>query len=118
MHIIYIGLAGALGATCRYILSLSLPFPTMVVNITGAFILGFLTVYFTHRSRIASSIKTAITTGFLGSFTTFSAFSNEAIQLWQNSSTGVAITYVCITVFLGLLSAYVGTMLARKCVCV
>jgi len=103
MIYLYIGIAGAFGAMSRYLIGLFLftqavfPFATLFVNLAGCYMLAYLTSTVFHKNWISANFKTAIGTGFLGSFTTFSAFSLETIQLFQDERVFLAILYIFIS---------------------
>ena len=90
MLLLAIGVGGALGALARYGLSgwvqgfLATPFPlgTLVVNVLGSFLLG-LAVYLLESTALSTEVRSLVTIGFLGAFTTFSTFSYEALVLLQ-----------------------------------
>lgn len=113
-----IALGGALGALARYGLggwvqarSVGFPWGTLLVNVLGSFLLGFL---FRTMDAVAATpeLRQAITVGFLGSFTTFSAFSFEIITLAQGGEWGRALLYATGSVLLGVLAAAAGIALA------
>ncbi|WP_368652554.1 fluoride efflux transporter CrcB [Ornithinibacillus sp. 4-3] len=114
-----IGCGGMIGATLRYTLSFLLPvtygFPvaTFTANIIGCFLLGFIFHLETLRKRISPQVFTAITVGIIGSFTTFSAFSMEAVQLWKTDSL-LALIYVLSSVFLGIFVCWLGYKCALR----
>ena len=108
-----IGGAGALGALARTCMSLWIPaasgFPigTFVVNLAGTFILCFLVEKTRSWTLVNKTTFDAITVGFLGSFTTFSAFSYESILLLQ-SQLEMGIMYIVLSLFLGLFAGALG----------
>ncbi len=106
--------AGGLGATTRYVVDAMIkarthsPFPwsTAIINMTGSFVLGFLTGLVV--SHLASNdISTVIGTGFLGGYTTFSTASYETVELIRKKRYGLAATYgfgvLVVTIVLALL---------------
>ncbi|QTD42649.1 fluoride efflux transporter CrcB [Sporosarcina sp. Te-1] len=112
---ILVGIAGAFGAICRYglgrfVLPLSIGFPlgTFTVNIIGSFMMTFLAAGAIQRITSNSSMQTAITTGFIGSFTTFSALSIETVTLIQGGNWQVAFLYIMSSFVGGLGMAAVG----------
>ncbi len=111
----WIGLAGAVGAILRYDISLLtqewtnslFPISTLFVNLLGCFLLA----YFTNRlTKIINKpiITTAISTGFIGSFTTFSSFSVETMSLLKTSHFFIAATYVFASLLGGLIFSGMG----------
>ena len=118
MNLLLIAVGGALGALARYGLggwvqarSDAFPWGTLLVNVLGSFLLGFL---FRTLDAVAATpeLRQAITVGFLGSFTTFSAFSFEIVALAQSSEWGRALLYATGSVLLGVLAAAGGIVVA------
>lgn len=118
MIYVIVGLAGMLGAVLRYLLSmLALPagsgdFPagTLLVNLAGAFILGWFTAMSARSSATALPewFRTAFGTGLIGSFTTFSTLSVETVQLLQHNEWMKAAVYALSSLIGGLLLAWLG----------
>jgi len=119
--VVGIAVAGALGALSRYGLeglisgrfSGSFPLGTFVVNITGSFALGFLFVALTERTTVEPALRTAITIGFLGAYTTFSTFSFETVRLLEDGAYGTAALNVIATLALGLVAVWAGMSVGR-----
>lgn len=118
MNLVLIAAAGALGALARYGLGgwvqargAGFPWGTLLVNVLGSFLLGFL--FRTLEAMAATpEVRQALTVGFLGSFTTFSAFSFELVGLVQSGEWGRALLYATGSVLLGALAAAAGLVLA------
>jgi len=102
-EVIYLGLAGALGAICRYGLSgvtqrltgAGFPYGTLVVNIIGCLVIGFVMQIGLTTDIIPRTLRLTITVGFLGAFTTFSTFSYETVcflqdGVWLEASLNIA----------------------------
>lgn len=108
---LYIGLAGSLGAVARYAISIIMvhdsgfPFSTLLVNLIGCYALAYL---MSRRLRFSSRLKSAISTGFLGSFTTFSAFSVETITMIEANQIGIAILYMTVSIVGGIMMSNLG----------
>ena len=86
---------------------------TLAVNLTGSFALGFLLTLALGRFSLSNEIRTFLTFGFLGGFTTFSTLSYQTINLLENGSFVSAFGSLAANVILGLAVAYAGVMLAR-----
>lgn len=114
-----VGTAGALGASARYIITVMVPaesgFPlaTLLVNLIGAFLLTFTGFYLFQRIKIPDTLKTAVSIGFLGSFTTFSALSLETVSLLENGRLLTAAAYVLLSISGGVLMSYAGYLCHR-----
>ncbi len=113
-----VGLAGALGALARYTLGRFIaeragsqfPFGTLLINVTGAFVIGLLFA-FAGRKFISTTVQVVLATGFLGGYTTFSTMSWEGVQLARGGSTRLSMLYFAGNVSLGLLAATLGLAL-------
>lgn len=119
---LFIGFAGALGAICRVGIgklfdgSTGFPLATMTANLLGTFILCLLSAGVIHRLTADQSLQTAVTTGLLGSFTTFSAFSLETVGLLQNGQMMLALLYFTTSVLGGLCIGLFGLRIGRRMV--
>jgi CrcB protein len=119
MTLLVVGLGGAGGAIARYLVggwvqSLSgtfFPWGTFVVNLTGSFALGFVLVWL--QSTVATpELRALIAIGFLGSFTTFSTFSYEALSMLRDGQWWQATGYTAGSVAVGLIAVALGAGLA------
>jgi fluoride exporter len=119
--IIGIGVAGALGALSRYGVEGfvserfpgSFPAGTFVINVTGSFVLGFLFVLLTERVAASATLRTSLTVGFVGAYTTFSTFSFETLRLIEDGALRTAAVSVVATLILGLLAVWAGMTIGR-----
>ena len=119
--IVAIGIAGALGALARYGLDgvvsrrlpTSFPWGTFVVNISGALVLGFLITLMTEQLTTSPWLRSALTIGFLGAYTTFSTFAFETMRLAEDGAVLLAAVNVLASVGAGLLAVYAGTWAGR-----
>ena len=122
MIYVYVGLAGAVGALARYGLGLGIgliwvsPFPlaTLVINLIGSFLLGWMTHFLFRTGKLSPQIVTVVGTGMVGSFTTFSTFSVETIELMDDGRIGLAMIYVMLSVSFGLFSSWLGYRVGMK----
>jgi fluoride exporter len=122
MQWLIIAIGGALGSVARFasvsyltpIFNYRFPFGTFVVNIVGSFLIGIAYVVLVEKAVLPVEWRLFFMTGFLGGFTTFSAFSLEMLQMWQEGHVLISIAYATSSVMLGLLMAYVGMQFAQK----
>ena len=109
---------GALGAVCRYLLTLLIPstgaFPlaTLSANALGAFAIGIASVVVLslHNSEL---FRLFIQIGLIGGFTTFSSFNLETIHLWQSNKSVAAISYLLLSLILCFTCVVIGAWVAR-----
>ena len=117
-----IAIGGALGSMARYaavgyitpMLNYRFPIGTFIVNIVGSFLIGVAYVVIVEKQLIPAEWRLFFITGILGGFTTFSSFSLEILQSWQEGHVLLSIFYATSSVILGLLFAYVGMQLTQK----
>lgn len=121
MTIILVFAGGFLGTILRYYISKTLgqawnkPFPmgTFLINITGSFILGFLLSLLARKLFISDDMKTGITVGFVGAYTTFSTFSYEALQLINDREWLNTFLYLGLSLGVSLLMTAAGISLSK-----
>jgi len=114
-------LAGLLGTLARYALSgfiarrfgETFPTGTLIVNIVGCFLAGFLFYLMQERFLVNDIVRTAIMIGFLGGFTTFSSFGLQTFTLLRDGEMGLATMNVLVSNVAGLLTVWAGYSLAR-----
>ncbi|MCL2261421.1 MAG: fluoride efflux transporter CrcB [Fibromonadales bacterium] len=117
--IVFIG--GGLGSVCRYAVGLLakmlfggiFPIGTLFVNLLGCFVIGYLSSRF-ERLFATPEMRNLCFTGFIGGFTTFSAFGLETMNLYRNGSSGAAILNVALSVVLGIALAFAGFYLGKR----
>lgn len=111
--VISVALGGAFGAVARYLVGLSMTFPlgTLAVNGLGSFAIGLVWTLFATRGLQAW--LPLVMTGFLGGFTTFSAFSLDTLRLVEGGRYGAAGGYVLASVLLSLIACAFGLWLAK-----
>jgi len=122
MQWLAIALGGALGSVARFavvgyltpLLNFKFPIGTFAVNMVGSLLIGIAYVLLVEKTTLAVEWRLFFITGLLGGFTTFSAFSLEMLQLWQEGHLGTAMAYAGSSLILGLLSAGIGLLLAQK----
>jgi len=117
MTYIAVGVAGVCGGLLRYALGLWLeplaqsaafPWATLVCNWSGSFLLAWLLARSNAVFRLSVPLRTALTAGFLGSFTTFSALSAETMQMLREGDWTLALLYVSLSLIGGLCFAGLG----------
>ena len=84
------------------------PFGTLIVNVVGSLAMGVLAGWFAYRTGMPQQFRLFLTTGVLGGFTTFSAFSLDAALLVERHAYGLAATYVAVSVAAGLAALFAG----------
>ncbi len=119
--VLVVGLGGAVGAILRWwvgVLMSHLLAPvflgTLVVNLVGSFLVGVLLIWFQGKLPINDVLRTGIVVGLLGGFTTYSAFSMEAVNMMMAGFYGRASAYVVVTVAVCLMGTWAGVMLGRS----
>lgn len=116
-----VAVGGAIGATGRYLFNLQMlrllgpnfPWGTFGVNVIGSFIMGLVAGLFALRLDLSSEMRSFITTGILGGFTTFSAFSLDAANMMERGQHALAAAYIGGSVALGLAGLFFGLWIAR-----
>jgi fluoride exporter len=115
--ILEVALGGAIGSVLRYLTNLSafrffgpsFPIGTFAVNVIGSLVMGFLFVGLADKTRTAPFLMT----GVLGGFTTFSAFSLDALKLFESDRISSAALYIFGSVTVSLLAVFIGATIAR-----
>ena len=95
------------------LLGYGFPFGTLIVNVLGSFLVGVLAGYFAYRTGLSQHLRLFLTTGILGGFTTFSAFSLDAALLVERHSYWLAAGYVAGSVGVSLIALFFGLALFR-----
>jgi CrcB protein len=116
-----IAVAGAIGALARYglegLVSRRVPgaFPwgTFAVNVSGAFVLGFVFTVMSEQFTVAPWIRGAVTIGLLGAYTTFSTLSFESYRLLEDGAIGIAAANMFGSLAAGLGAVYLGVVTGR-----
>ena len=111
------GIGGALrhgvNVGAARLLGYDFPFGTLIVNVVGSFLMGLLAGYFAFRPGVAQHARLFLTTGILGGFTTFSAFSLDTALLVERHSYGMAAGYALGSVAASLSALFFGLALFR-----
>tara|TARA_B100000686_G_scaffold79068_1_gene85245 strand:+ start:2773 stop:3150 length:378 start_codon:yes stop_codon:yes gene_type:complete len=120
--IILVAFGGALGSVIRYFTELvckrftlnAIPIGTIMVNIIGSFLIGYSMQYLLSRNIATEEYRRFIMTGFLGGLTTFSSFSLEILQMLQDGKLFLAVSYVFLSITIGLLAVWLGISIASN----
>jgi len=118
--LVFIG--GGLGAVSRHLSGMAVmrasgpgfPWGTMLVNIAGSLAMGLLIAWLARRASGDADLRLLLATGFLGGFTTFSAFSLDAVTLYERGALTAAAAYVIASVTVSILALFGGLWLARQ----
>jgi CrcB protein len=122
MSYLLVFLGGGIGSSLRHAVNMlsirtlgtGFPYSTFVINITGSTIMGLIAGYLAFRVGASQSWRLFLMTGILGGYTTFSAFSLDAMLLYQRGDAGLAIAYVLGSVVLSLAGVAAGLALVRS----
>lgn len=124
MGYLIVFLGGGLGAALRHGINLAafrlvgtaFPYGTMFINVAGSLAMGLITEYFALKSGMPQHWRLFLTTGILGGFTTFSAFSLEAALLYERGQLAGAAIYVVASVVLAIGALFAGLAIVRAIV--
>lgn len=116
-----IALGAAFGANARYLVNIwaanrfgaDFPYGTLLVNISGSFILGLLLALTTDRLSLSPDMRLLLAVGFLGSYTTFSSYAVESVTLWRSTGLWLALRNIVLNNGVSLIFALLGTYTAR-----
>jgi CrcB protein len=122
MITLYVGVGSAIGGMARYLLGsfiqqrsgLDFPLGTLLINITGSFLLGFLLRGALSSAAISPERRALLTTGFCGGYTTFSTFSYDSFGLIENGEYRRAILYILLTLVVSLVATFAGVAVAES----
>ncbi len=116
-----IAIGAALGANARYLvgvwagnrLGADFPYGTFMVNTSGSFVLGFLLALGIERLQLSPEARLLLVVGFLGSFTTFSSYTVESLNLWREAGLWPSLLNIAGNNLVGLFCVVLGATLAR-----
>lgn len=122
LDVLWVGIGGGIGSLLRWGIGVLVakkyysPFPlaTFLINISGAFIIAYLSIYFLvdWHNRYGDFLHSAILTGLLGGYTTFSSMQLDTAKLVNQKQSILAVSYLMLSVVSGLLAAALGAWLA------
>ncbi len=113
------GIGGALrhgvNVGCARLCGMGFPWGTLMVNVVGSFLMGVIAAWLAFKAGEGWSqpLRLFLTTGILGGFTTFSAFSLDTVLIWERGQVGLAATYVAASVVLSIAGLIAGLALIR-----
>ena len=118
----YIAVGSAIGGMSRYVigglvqrlLDTTFPAGTLLINVTGSFLLGAILRYGVETTTLTPELRALLTVGFCGGYTTFSTFSYEALALLEDGEWGRAGVYIGLSLLLSLAAVFLGFALARQ----
>lgn len=121
-NLLIIFMGGGCGAGCRYLLAETIyaytdkafPYGILACNVIGSFLIGLAAMLITQKLHLAPALRYAVMVGFLGGFTTFSSFSLDTIQLFQQGAWQRAIFYIISSLILCLLATGLGIILGKQ----
>ncbi|MXO31630.1 fluoride efflux transporter CrcB [Apibacter sp. B3889] len=120
-NIFLVGLGGSLGTIIRYLLTLYIqkyyggifPLATFLINCSGCIVIGLFLGLSERFNFINNEIKLLLVTGFCGGYTTFSTFSAENLQLYQNHQFFTLALYIGISILVGILGVWIGNFISK-----
>ncbi len=121
MNYLLVFVGGGLGASLRHTINMAaarafgtnFPYGTFVINITGSLVMGLVAGYLAFKGEASQPWRLFVMTGILGGYTTFSAFSLDAVLLYERGELGLALLYVIGSVVLSILGLVAGLALVR-----
>ena len=121
MSYLLVFFGGGLGATLRHLINVTcarcigtaFPYGTFIINISGSTVMGLIAGYLAFKGETSQPWRLFLMTGILGGYTTFSAFSLDAMLLYERGEIGLAAFYVLGSVALSILGLFAGLALVR-----
>jgi CrcB protein len=122
MAYLLVFLGGGIGAAMRHGVNVafarwfgtSFSFHTLFENVSGSLVMGLVAGYFAFQTDASQHLRLFLTTGILGGYTTFSAFSLDSVLLWERGQWGLASTYVLASVAASIIGLVAGLSLVRQ----
>ncbi|MBD1380326.1 fluoride efflux transporter FluC [Metabacillus arenae] len=117
-HIIAVFIGGSIGTMTRIYLSISImtenfPYATLIVNLIGSFLLGFLTAFFLSVSK-QGWLTAGLSAGLCGGFTTMSTFAGETMMFIQSADYFAASLYMILSIIGGIFASFIGFLLGQN----
>jgi CrcB protein len=121
MNYVLVFVGGGLGASLRHFINVAcakgfgtnFPFGTFIINITGSTVMGLIAGYLAFKGEASQPWRLFLMTGILGGYTTFSAFSLDAVLLYERGALGLAAFYVVGSVAFSIAGLFAGLALIR-----
>lgn len=122
MNYLIVFIGGGIGSMLRHAVNVAsaralgtgFPYGTLTVNITGSIVMGLLAGYFAFKGDDLQSWRLFLMTGILGGYTTFSAFSLDAIALYERGEIGLALGYAAASGAISIFGLFAGLVLIRQ----
>ncbi|NGO63056.1 fluoride efflux transporter CrcB [Rhizobium daejeonense] len=122
MQIVLVATGGAVGSVLRYVVGLgamkllgsSFPWGTLTVNVVGCFGIGVLAELIVARFGGSADLRLLLITGFLGGFTTFSAFALDAVSLFERGAAFSSFVYLASSIVVSIAATVAGMLLMRS----
>ena len=119
---LYVAIGSAAGGVSRYVIGsavqqrfgVAFPMGTLLVNITGSLLLGFIMRLALGSTQISPETRIFLTTGFCGGYTTFSTFSYDTAAMFESGQYRRAVLYVTLSVVLSVIATFAGFGLAQS----
>jgi fluoride exporter len=116
-----VGIGGFLGSVLRFWLGSFIggrlgarfPYGTFVINVTGSFLIGMVVPLLVTKAHWSPNWRYLITIGFIGGYTTFSAFEYETLQLFQDGQPVTAMLNITLSVVIGFVAVWIGVVAGR-----
>jgi CrcB protein len=122
MGFLIVFLGGGMGAALRHGVNIwvaraigtAFPYATMIENVSGSLVMGILAAYFAFKGDATQHWRLFMTTGILGGYTTFSAYSLDVALLYERGAVGMAALYATASVLLSIAGLFAGLALVRN----
>ncbi|CDQ17784.1 camphor resistance protein CrcB [Halobacillus karajensis] len=120
MIYLYVGIGGLIGASLRFLVGELMkspdqfPYSTLFVNLTGSFILAWFTMGIVEKYSLTDKWKAALGTGLVGSYTTFSTLSMDAVSLYARGDLLTSLLYITLSIFGGLSFSLLGFYFGKR----